>query len=88
LYEVAANSISCLDFNITATDASSNSKQVAKILAVTYNNDYNYSEYGSLSVGNAVGNFTVELIGGNIILNVEPSTSNLTEYKVVINAYQ
>jgi hypothetical protein len=88
LYEVAANSVSCLDFNITATDATSHSKQVAKILAVTYNNDYNYSEYGSLAVGNAVGNFTVELVGGNIILNVEPSTSNLTEYKVVINAYQ
>lgn len=85
LYEVSSNSVSSLDFNITAT--SGNNRQVVKIMSVVINNTYDYSEYGSLTLGNDLGNFVVDLVAGNLQLYVDPFTSNVIDYTVVVNAY-
>ena len=85
LYEVSSNSVSSLDFNITAT--SGNNRQVVKIMSVVINNTYEYSEYGSLTLGNDLGNFVVDLVAGNLQLYVDPFTSNVIDYTVVVNAY-
>lgn len=85
LYQVAANSVGSVDFNVTAT--SGNNRQVAKIVAVTINGLFNYSEYGSLTVGNNICNFTVDLVSGNLTLNSEPFIANSVDYTVIINGY-
>lgn len=85
LYQVAANSVGSIDFNVTAT--SGNNRQVAKIVAVTINGLFNYSEYGSLTVGNNVCNFTVDLVSGNLTLNSEPFTANSVSYTVIATGY-
>lgn len=81
LFSVPANSISSVDFGITAT--SGNNRQVSKILTITVNNLYNYTEYGSLNIGSMLGNFFVDVVLGNLLLQVTPYTSNNIHYTVV-----
>lgn len=83
LFTVSANSISSINFGITAT--SGNNRQVSKILAVALGNSFNYTEYGSLSIGSLLGNFFVDVISGNLILQVQPFTSANVHYSVIMD---
>lgn len=83
LYSVDANSVSSIDFDITAT--SGNNRQVSKILAITLDGDFNYTEYGSLNLGSLLGNFYIDLVGGNLALMVEATTTNNTYYSIIID---
>lgn len=83
LFSVPATNISSIDFGITAT--SSNNRQVAKILAVTLGNSFNYTEYGSLSIGSLLGNFFVDVIGGNLVLQVQPFVSANIHYSLIMD---
>lgn len=83
LFSVSANNISSIDFGITAT--SGNNRQVSKILAVTLGNNFNYTEYGSLNIGSLLGNFFVDVVGGNLVLQVAPFTANAVYYSVIMD---
>jgi hypothetical protein len=85
LYQVPASDVASIDFNIIAT--SNNNRQVCKLITVVINTSFEYSEYGSLNIGPLLGNFTIDLVGGNLLLNVEPFTNNAIDYTVVFTTY-
>jgi len=85
LYQIPASDVASIDFNIIAT--SNNNRQVCKLVTVVINTSFEYSEYGSLNIGPLLGNFTIDLVGGNLLLNVEPFTSNTIDYTVVFTTY-
>jgi hypothetical protein len=87
LMTIPAASVTHVDFNVVATDTTSSSRQVSKLMAINYNGDVDYNEYGSLTVGSIVGDFTVSTDGTDIFLNVIPVDSNSVDYNVVAMIY-
>lgn len=94
LVAVPASNIAAVDFTIVATDSILSKRQVSKLSAVVYAASLNYSEYSTLFVNGLTGNFTMAYDPGNIlnpataVLYVEPTTTNLTTYKVMITVYE
>lgn len=93
LYSIPVSQVSGVEFEIIATDAVGQSRQFCKINSLYYNGTVSFNEYASLFVNGGVGNFEVDFDPGNIItppslvLKVSPSTSNLTQYKMLITLY-
>lgn len=87
LVSVNAANVSSMDFNITSTCQATASRQVTKMMVVTYQNQLNYTEYGSLVLGNLVGDFTVTRANGFIQLNVTPATANSSQYDIILTTY-
>jgi hypothetical protein len=93
LYSVPVSEISGVEFEIIATDNTGLSRQFCKISSLYYNGTVEFTEYASLFVNGGVGNFEVDYNAGNIItpssleLKVTPSTSHLTNYKMLITSY-
>ena len=84
---IPATDVTHIDFNVVATDTTASSRQVSKLMAINYNSTVDYNEYGSLSIGSIVGDFTVSTNGTNIFLNVIPVDSNSVNYNVVAMIY-
>lgn len=87
LMTILAATVTHIDFNVVATDATGSSRQVSKLMAISYNGTVDYNEYGSLLIGTTVGDFTVTTNGTNIFLNVIPTNSNSIDYNVVAMVY-
>jgi hypothetical protein len=87
LMTIPATDVTHIDFNVVATDTTASSRQVSKLMAINYNSTVDYNEYGSLSIGSIVGDFTVSTNGTNIFLNVIPVDSNSVNYNVVAMIY-
>jgi hypothetical protein len=87
LMTISATDVTHIDFNTVATDTANSSRQVSKLMAISYNGVVNYNEYGSLLIGSIVGDFTVTTDGTDIFLNVIPTTSNSIDYNVVSVIY-
>lgn len=94
LVAVPASNIAAVDFTIVATDSIASKRQVSKLSAVVYSASLSYNEYNTLYVNGLTGNFTMAYDPGNIlnpataVLYVEPTTTNLTTYKVMITVYE
>jgi hypothetical protein len=84
---ISAADVTHVDFNVVATNATTTSRQVSKLMAINYNGTVDYNEYGSLSVGTVVGDFTVTTDGTDIFLNVIPASSDSIDYSVVSVIY-
>ena len=87
LMTIPAVGVTHVDFNVVATDATTTSRQVSKLMAINYNGGVDYNEYGSLLIGTTVGDFTVTTDGTDIFLNVIPVDSNSVDYNVVAVVY-
>jgi Major tropism determinant N-terminal domain len=87
LMTISAADVTHIDFNTVATDTTNSSRQVSKLMAISYNGTVNYNEYGSLLIGSIVGDFTVTTDGTDIFLNVIPSSVNSIDYNVVATVY-
>jgi hypothetical protein len=89
LYTVNSANITSIDFNITASGVtgSGNSRQVAKILAVTIDSVTNFTEYGGQFVGANLGDFNVTQSGSNVRLVVTPTTANTIQYNIILTTY-
>jgi len=87
LMTISAADVTHIDFNVVATDATTTSRQVSKLMAISYDGTVNYNEYGSLLIGSIVGDFTVSTDGTDIFLNVLPTSSNSIDYNVVAVVY-
>jgi hypothetical protein len=87
LMTISATDVTHIDFNTVATDTANSSRQVSKLMAISYNGTVNYNEYGSLLIGSVVGDFTVTTDGTDIFLNVIPSSVNSIDYNVVATVY-
>jgi hypothetical protein len=87
LMTIPAADVTHVDFNVVATDATTSSRQVSKLMAINYNSTVDYNEYGSLLIGTTVGDFTISTDGTDIFLNVIPVDSNSVDYNVVAMIY-
>jgi hypothetical protein len=94
LVAIPASNISSVDFTVIATDDIAAKRQVSKLSAVLYQSSLNYSEYSTLFVNGLTGNFTMAYNPGNILspptatLYVEPTSTNMTVYKVMVTVYE
>jgi hypothetical protein len=86
LYEANATNVTSIDFHVTATDGT-NSRQVAKILAVNLGTQTNYIEYGGMWVGPQIADIIADQSGGNIRLLSTPLTANTIQYNIVLTTY-
>lgn len=95
LYDIGsniANTVSSLDFHITATSYDGNNlpdnRQVSKILAVNLGNNISYTEYGGMWVGTQVADLAVsQNMTGNIQLTTSPLLSANVQYKIILTTY-
>jgi hypothetical protein len=89
IYTANSANITSIDFHVTATGVtgSGNSRQVAKLLAVTLDSTTNFTEYGGMWVGANLGDFNVIQTGSNLELVVTPTTANTVQYNVILTTY-
>jgi len=89
LYTSPSANVTSIDFHVTATGVtgSGNSRQVAKLLAVTIDSMTNFTEYGGMFIGANLGDFSVIQSGSNVALVVTPTTANTVQYNVILTTY-
>jgi hypothetical protein len=74
-------------FGVTAVDSIGNNCEVMKIIAATVGGLVEYTEYGSITIGNSVARFSVTMNSSNIVLQATPDTTNTVNYSVMVNNY-
>jgi len=90
LWSTSMANLSAIDFTIISTDATSNTRQTAKIAAAVLGTDVVYNEYSGLYINGGVGTFSVNYQAGSpdtIQLVVTPDSTNLTKYNMMIIQY-
>lgn len=91
LYSIVANTISSIDFTIIATDVTGNNRQTSKLFASVLGTEVGYYEIATIDVpylGPGVGDFAVAYDTGNVVLKVQPVTSNLVDYRIMVTSYK
>ena len=91
LYSIDANLIISIDFTIIATDAVANNRQTSKLFASILGTEVGYYEIATIDVpylGPGVGDFVVSYNSGNVQLTVQPVTSNLVDYRIMVTQYK
>ena len=91
LYTVNANAIISIDFTIIATDTEGNNRQTSKLFASILGIEVGYYEIATIDVpymGPGVGDFKVNYDNGNVTLTVQPVTSSLVDYRIMVTSYK
>lgn len=91
LYTIDANTIISVDFTIIATDTVGNNRQTSKLFASILGTEVGYYEIATIDVpylGPGVGDFVVRYNAGNIELTVQPVTSSLVDYRIMVTSYK
>ena len=81
----ASNAFSSIDIHVTANGG--NSKQISKMLSVTQGTTTHYSQYGNVTIGNELAQFTMDQTSGNVRLIATPETASRVDYRLVITLY-
>ena len=90
LHRSRIDDICSIDYTIIATD-SSNNRQISKLFAGVMGAEVGYFEYGTIDVPQTspgVGDFKVVFDTGSVVLTVNPVSSQLTNYKIMITSYK
>jgi len=90
LHRSRIDDICSIDYTIIATD-SSNNRQISKLFAGVMGDEVSYFEYGTIDVPQespGVGDFKVVFDAGDVVLTVNPVSSQLTNYKIMITSYK
>lgn len=97
LHTIPSNQVCSMDYTIIATqiDVVDNitpvARQTSKLFATILGTEVSYYEYGSIDLpaltAHSVADFKVRYDSGNIQLTVEPTSSGLTTYKIIIVSY-
>ena len=91
LYTVDANAIISIDFTVIATDSVGNNRQTSKLFASILGTEVGYYEIATIDVpyaGPGVGDFKVNYDNGNVTLTVQPVTSSLVDYRIMVTSYK
>lgn len=91
LYSIDANAIISIDFTVIATDTVGNNRQTSKLFASILGTEVGYYEIATIDVpylGPGVGDFRVGYNAGNVELTVQPVTSNLVDYRIMVTQYK
>lgn len=91
LTTTVANNVCSLDWTVIATDVVGNNRQTSKLFASILGNSVEFYEYGTLYVptaGPGVCDLNVQYSNGNVELTVQPYTSTLVNYKIMVTSYK
>jgi hypothetical protein len=91
LHQVVANTVCSVDYTIVATETVANNRQTSKLFAGVLGDEVGYFEYGTIDVpalSPGVGDFKVVHSAGNVVLTVNPVSSNLINYKIMVTSYK
>jgi hypothetical protein len=94
IYSVDAASVSRIDFTIISTSNSVGSRQTSTIHVLYYDGNVQYTEVGSLSVNNYLGDWRVNYDPGGVIrdpqvtLTFSPGFSATMTHKMMITTYE
>ena len=86
-----ASTVCSLDWTVIATDVVGNNRQTSKLFASILGDSVEFYEYGTLYVptsGPGVCDLNVEYVSGNVELTVQPHTSTLVNYKIMVTSYK
>jgi hypothetical protein len=86
LYEIDSSLVTSVDFHVTATEGT-NARQISKLLAINFDTQTNYQEYGETHVGYKIGELSIDQSAGNVRLLVSPNVSYLVRYNLIMTIY-
>jgi hypothetical protein len=89
LWATPVANINSIDFSIYGSCNDTDASQTAKISSLIRGNTVVYNEYAGLAINNGVGAFAVTYTSDDGVLRliVDPDTSSITEYNIVITVY-
>lgn len=88
LYNIPTNAIAGADYVIITTDSAANSRQITKISTVVYSNTAAYNETSTMLVGSYLGDWTLDVVTGNVSLMFSPTTANTMVHRLQITKYK
>ena len=84
---ISTTGITGVEYLIKATDATGSKYSVASVIAVTDGTSVDYSTYGTVQLGGYTGSLAVNIVGGQLRLQVTPASSNstvwTTQYRLI-----
>ena len=83
-YQLTGSNVTGVEFLVKGHDTPGSKYSVATVLAVTNGTDTDYTIYGTVRIGTTTGSLAVNVVSGNILLQVTPSSSNGTSWTTQI----
>ena len=83
----SATGVTGVEFLVKSVDSTGSKYGVATVIAVTDGSSVDYSTFGTVNLGGYTGTLAVNIVGGQVRLQVTPSSSNstvwTTQYRVI-----
>lgn len=83
----SATGVTGVEFLVKSVDSAGSKYGVATVIAVTDGTSVDYSTFGTVNLGGYTGALAVNIVGGQVRLQVTPSSSNstvwTTQYRVI-----
>ncbi len=83
----SATGVTGVEFLVKAVDSTGSKYSVATVQAVTDGTDVDYSTFGGVNLGGYTGTLAVNIVGGQVRLQVTPASSNstvwTTQYRLI-----
>lgn len=83
----SATGVTGVEFLVKSIDSTGSKYGVATVIAVTDGTNVDYSTFGTVNLGGYTGALAVNIVGGQVRLQVTPSSSNstvwTTQYRVI-----
>lgn len=83
----SASGVTGVEFLVKSVDSAGSKYGVATVIAVTDGTNVDYSTFGTVNLGGYTGALAVNIVGGQVRLQVTPSSSNstvwTTQYRVI-----
>jgi len=85
-FQLTGSNVTGIEFLVKGVDtvSLSNKYSVATVLAVTDGTDVDYTIYSTVRIGTTTGSLAVNIVSGNVALQVTPSTSAATVWTTQI----
>lgn len=84
---LSATGVTGVEYLVKAIDSTGTKYSVASVIAVTDGSNVDYSTYGTVQLGGYTGSLAVNVVGGDIRLQVTPASSNstvwTTQYRLI-----
>ena len=84
---LSATGVTGVEYLVKAIDSTGSKYSVASVIAVTDGSNVDYSTYGTVQLGGYTGSLAVNVVGGDIRLQVTPASSNstvwTTQYRLI-----
>ncbi len=84
---ISTTGVTGVEYLIKAIDSTGSKYSVASVIAVTDGTNVDYSTYGTVQLGGYTGSLAVNIVGGQVRLQVTPASSNstvwTTQYRLI-----